>query len=429
MRFWTLVATAILTVLSAIYLLRDLPPPDRITFAAGARDGGYWTIAEQYRDHLEDDGVEVIILETAGSVENRDLLDTRQADVGLLQGGIPTEGLAIEALGTVFIEPIIVQARADRSIPANPALWRGLTIAGGGSGSGTRAAIDALASAVGIKAANRLVDLGGEAAAKALLAGEIDMAIFVSLPDADYLQPLFLASDVRTMRLDHIEAISQRLPNSRVATIPSGAILLDPVVPDTSLQLVALMARLAAVSDLHPAIVDRLVLAGRTIHGGNDLFTQTGTFPTALDADMPIDPGAFKLLAEGQSVFHYWLPYWIAAQIRRVLLVLVPLLILIIPLFRVLPALYQWSMHRRVWRHYVEIRSIEAELVEISDRAEVEALDARLDVVDQELAAMRLPPAFRGGAYNARMHVELVRRRIADLLSSGKLPEPDASII
>ena len=68
MRFLTAVVAALALVLTSAFLLRDLPPPDRIVFAAGSRDGGYWNVAEQYRAKLALDGIDVEILETAGSV-------------------------------------------------------------------------------------------------------------------------------------------------------------------------------------------------------------------------------------------------------------------------------------------------------------------------------------------------------------------------
>ncbi|MDV7142941.1 TAXI family TRAP transporter solute-binding subunit [Tropicimonas sp. TH_r6] len=418
MRLSSVILAIGLLLALAAYLLRDLPPPDQIRFAAGGRDGGYWNIAEQYQEILARDGITVEIVETAGSVENLGLLATDDVDVGLLQGGIPAEGLPINALGTVLVEPILVFVNKNSSVPANPSLWDGLRIARGGAGSGTRVAVDELLTRLGVADRNELSDLGGEAAGTALLAGALDVAIFVAPVGAEYLKPLYASETVDLLRLSHTDAISLRLPFSRVATIPSGAISLGPVIPRAAMPTVTLLARLVAVEDLHPAIVDRLVLAAREIHGENGIFAQQGQFPTTEAVDMPIDAGALKLLIEGQSAFHDWLPYWIAAQIRRVLLILLPLIFLVIPAFQVLPVLYRWTMHRRVWRHYAEIRKIELDLTEELDAEALRGLEKRLARIDRQLATMRLPPPFRSGAYDARLHIELVRRRISEFLGT-----------
>ncbi|MFD0978726.1 TAXI family TRAP transporter solute-binding subunit [Tropicimonas aquimaris] len=418
MRTTLVLAAVAVALLSAIFLLRDLPPPERLVFAAGVRDGGYWRVAERYQEILARDGIDVELLETGGSLENLALLANRTADVGLLQGGIPAGDAGVEALATVFVEPVLPIARTDREIARNPALWRDLTIARGGEGSGARVVADKLLGALGVAPpVNRVVDLGGTEAAAALLAGEIDLAIFVAPISAAYLQPLFASPDTALIGFDHAEAISLRLPFSRVVSAPSGAISLDPVVPPRPLPMVAMRARLAAVPHLHPAVVDRLVLAAREIHGGNSIFAHHGDFPSAEGADLPIDAGAMKLLIEGQSGFHGWLPYWIAAQIRRVLLVVLPLFIVMVPLMRLLPAIYRWSMRRRIWRHYRAIGEIEMEIPGAGTPAEVAVLNARLEEIDHQLAAIRLPPPFRDGAYNARLHVELVRRQIADRMN------------
>lgn len=420
----TIVLTAVaLAILSAVILLRDLPPPDRLVFAAGIRDGGYWRIAERYREILARDGIEVELLETGGSLENLALLAEARADVGLLQGGIAAGDAGVEALATVFVEPIVPFARIDRNVDTNPALWRGLTIARGGEGSGTRVVADELLAALGIAPpVNTVVDLGGAEATAALLTGEIDVAIFVAPVSATYLEPLFQSEAVAFLGLAHVDAISLRLPFSRVVTAPSGAVSLDPVIPREPLPMVALLARLAAVPNLHPAITDRLVLAAREIHGGNGIFARHGEFPTAEGTEMPIDPGALKLLIEGQSLFHGWLPYWIAAQIRRVLLVLLPLFFIVVPLARALPGLYRWSMRRRIWRHYRAIGQIETEIPQADTPAAIDALNERLEAIDHELAAIRLPPPFRDGAYNARLHVDLVRRQIASHTERHRAP-------
>ena len=416
MRMFAVLVAAGLAIASAIYLLRDLPPPERITFAAGPRDGGYWNFAEMYRLELARDGIEVTIVETAGSLENLGLLGAHEVDVGLLQGGISAVDLAVVALGTVFVEPVVVFARVGSEVSANPGKWSGLRIARGVEGSGTRVAADRLLNAVGVEETNDFFELDGGDSVAALLAGELDLAIFVAPLSADYLEPLFGSEQVELLRFQHAEAIALRLPSSRVFRVPSGAVSLYPVAPPAEIPMITLMARLVSVEDLHPAVVDRLVLAARKIHGNSGVFAQQGQFPMAEGANMPIDLGALKLLAEGQGAFHDWLPYWIAAQVRRVLLVLLPLLFIVIPLIRMLPTVYRWSMHRRVWRYYGVIRDTELELEREQTPEELRLLDRRLAEMERELVGMRLPPPFRVGAYNARLHVELVRRRIAELL-------------
>ena len=89
---------------------------------------------------------------------------------------------------------------------------------------------------------------------------------------------------------------------------------------------------------------------------------------------------------------------------------------IVVPLVRILPGVYRWRMHRRVWRPYTVIREIELALDDTTSSDELHTLETRLAAIEHELAGMRLPPPFRAGAYNARLHVELVRRRISEML-------------
>lgn len=424
MRIVAIVVAIACCVAAFLYLLRDLPPPDRLAFAAGPRDGGYWNVALRYRQLLARDGITLEILETAGSVENARLLGERRADVGLLQGGVRAPDEGVEALGTVFTEPVLFLARRDRNLPANLGDWQGLRIAAGEPGSGTRAATSGLFATLGLgPPRNELVGLGGAEAGAALIQGAVDAVVYVTTLQAPYLRDLLAEPSVGLVSLDHIDGVSVRLPFSRVVEVPSGAVALSPPVPPRPVRLLSLQARLAAVDDLHPAVVDRLVAAAREIHGRRGIFALDGQYPSPDGVDMPIDAGALKLLLEGQSAFHGWLPYWVAAQIRQVLLVLVPLLFLVVPLVRALPFAYGWTMRRRVWRHYRKIREIEMALANAGSRAELEALDTRLRGIDRRLGAMALPPAFRDRAFDARLHLELVRRQIADRLAAAGAAE------
>ncbi|MEO0682941.1 MAG: hypothetical protein AAF192_21330 [Pseudomonadota bacterium] len=429
---WGGVSALLLLALTA-WLARDLPPPRVMIFAAGGEGGGYWRIAERYRARLARFGVEVQVRETAGSVENAALLAAGEVDVALLQGGVnPPEDAAVEALAVILPEPLLVFARSDdlaspealsdaggaeagtSAIPANPGAWRGLRAAVGPEGSGARAAWRALEAAAGLAPAwNEALPLGGGEAGEALRAGRADLAVFVAPLDAPYLRPLFDDPRLTALELAHPEALARRLAASRVTVLPAGAVQLHPPRPAQDMRLLSMNARLAARSDLHPALVDRLVHAAMQIHGGRSLLTDEGVYPTLDGAALPADVQARDLIASGPSALGDVLPWWIAAQINRVMLLLLPALVLLVPLMRAAPAIYAWRMRSRVYRHYEDIRAIDEESRGLNDPDRIAALDRRLAEIDEALGDLRLPLTYRDYAYTARVHVDLVRRRLA----------------
>jgi hypothetical protein len=65
-------------------------PPRQIVMATGSKDGAYHYHGRIYHDLLAQEGIDVTIVETAGSIANIDLLERGKADVAFVQGGAAT---------------------------------------------------------------------------------------------------------------------------------------------------------------------------------------------------------------------------------------------------------------------------------------------------------------------------------------------------
>lgn len=406
------VTSVLLATLALWWLGRDLLPPKSVLFAAGGSGGGYWTIAEQYREILARDGIDVEIVETSGSVENARLLTDGGAQVALIQGGVQTAN-GLETLGAVFYEPMFFIASKDAVIPRNPGLWRGLRIAEGGPGSGTAAAFEAFQNSVGlVKELNEHFALGGADAVDAVMSGKVDISVFVAPLTAPYLEPLYDNTDFVVLPLDYILAVSRGMPQTDVITIPAAGVSFDPVVPRQSVEALGMIAHLVAREDTHPALVDRLVMAAREIHSGADAITRSQQFPSSEAGAHSRNAYASDLIDRGPNPLNSVLPYWIVAQIGRVAILILPLLFIIVPLLRTLPDVYSWQMRSRVYRHYARIREIDLAVQKAETIPELDELENALDEADDEVTGLQLPASFRDRAYSARLHIELVRRRI-----------------
>ncbi|MES1927337.1 TAXI family TRAP transporter solute-binding subunit [Salinisphaera sp. T31B1] len=415
-RVSAVILAVVIAVAAVWWLSRGILPPSTVRFAAGIENGGYWKIATKYRDILAKDNIDLKLIATAGSVENAQLMADGKADVALLQGGIDA-GDDIETLGAVFTEPFLIFARPTDGVevPRNPARWSGLRIAAGGEGSGTRAATRAFLNAAGLSDnANTLLPLGGAKAAQALTAGKADVALFVAPLSAPYLKPVLADPKASLLPLDHIVALSRRMPQSILVDVPSGAFGLNPPLPPRKRQLLGLVARIVAQPDLHPAIVDRLVEAARQVHKSGDMITPEGRFPTMDNTSLPQNSYARDLIADGPSPLARFLPYWVTAQISRFAILLLPIVFLLLPFLRTLPGLYKWSVRNRVFRHYARIREIDEAAAETDDPQQLHALETELAELDREIASLHLPLTYRGYAYDARLHIDLLRKRIAN---------------
>ncbi len=408
-----LIAAAVAVTVSAL----DLVPPRTLTFAAGRPGGAYHAMAERYRTILARDGIEMVVLDTPGSVENAALLASGSADAGFLQGGIdPPPDAGIEALAAVFLEPLWIFHDGRLADASDPRNWRGERIAAGEAGSGTRVVVAEIVAALGLGPDEvDLVALGGADATEALLDGSIDAALFVAPADAPYLADLFAAGmDFSPLRDG--EALTRRLAYVQVVTVPRSAIDYVAQIPPEPVELIAMVGQLAARGDLHPALVDRLVAAAREVHSARGLLADEDAFPRAAGAALPVNVQAADLLQKGPHPLARLLPYWMVAQISIVALLLLPILFLLVPLIRMGPTLYQWRMNSRVWRRYGELLDIDREMLTAPEPNRLRDLEARLDAIESDLIDLQLPLRFRDRAYTMRMHINLVRSRIRELL-------------
>jgi TRAP-type uncharacterized transport system substrate-binding protein len=401
-------------------------PPRIVVMSTGPLDGAYHAFAQRYKAHLAQYGVTLELKPSAGAVENVERLKTRKDGVSLalVQGGIVNAENApgLVTLGSMFYEPIWLFYRSAQPIDLGNQL-RGKRIAIGAPGSGTRAVGLYITRALGIaEPPTVLSDLGGLAAVNALEAGEVDAVFLVSAPEAPAVQRLMAAPGVQLLNIRRAETLVRRLPFFHKLTLPEGAADLVRNFPPTEITMVALTANLVAVEDIHPVIVDLMLEAAGKVHRGGGLFQRVGEFPAPRDLDLPISSDAERFYKGGPSVLRRYLPFWMVVWVNRFLVIGIPLLIIAVPIFRNVPALYRWRMRRNVYRWYGELRLIENAVRRGQGDAETHA--KRLDWLEQRVDRQWVPHAYSAELYNMMTHIRLVR----DLLkqsSSGRSPGED----
>lgn len=391
-------------------------PPRSLVLAAGPEGGYYHAVAERYRERLRRDGIEIRVLATRGAVENLELLRAvpRKADFAFVQGGVGSAGEdeGLEALGSVFFEPVFVLVRRSLGVKRMPEL-SGRRIAIGPQGSGTRSLALALLAFNGLALTpGETLPLAGAEARAALRAGQIDAAVFVIAHPLPSLAELFDDPDLELLGFDHADAYRMRFPFLSPVRLPAGSIDLPRDMPARDMQLVAPAAALVVHDDLHSALKNLLARAARDIHGGAQLFAPGGRFPSTGNLDYPLNAYARRLIEDGPSAFARFLPFWVAVWGERLLILLLPLLGVLLPLSKLGPPLYRWRTERRIYRWYRDLGQIEtASRMAASPDARRQAC-AQLDRLQEKISALRVPLAYAGQLYQLRTHVDLVRRRI-----------------
>ncbi len=94
---------------------------------------------------------------------------------------------------------------------------------------------------------------------------------------------------------------------------------------------------LIARESLHPALSDALLEAAREVHGTPNMFRKRGEFPAPLEHDIHISPDATRYYTTGKSFLYRTFPFWVASLISRIVAVIVPLALILIPGLKLAP--------------------------------------------------------------------------------------------
>jgi ABC transporter substrate binding protein/NMT1-like family len=236
-------AAAVLAIFYVVYSLVDPLPPRRLVIGAGIAGSGYDNFARRYARVLARDGIDLEIRNTAGAVENLDLLRDPASKV---QAALTTVGFAqpddsdhLASLGGVFDAPIFVFYKSAERVTQFAQL-RGKRLAIGTAGTSIRPLILQVLKAGGAaEAPTRFVDMDYDRAIDALIAGEIDVAIFPSQLDTGLLRRALTAPDVRLMNVAQAEAIAKTVPGIKHVVLWQGLIDLTHDIPDADVNLLA----------------------------------------------------------------------------------------------------------------------------------------------------------------------------------------------
>ncbi len=397
------------------YQFVDPAPPGSIVIATGAEEGAYFLYARRYREQLAADGIELELRNSAGSVENLRLLEdaSGQVDLAFVQGGVATaDAPGLVSLGSLYHEPLWVFYRGEQTVTRLPELL-GRRIAIGEEGSGTRAIALTLLEDYAIeRGADSLLPLGGRAAAQALLNAEVDAAFFVAGPDAPLIQELLYADTVRLMSFARSAAYARRYHFLSAITLPEGVIDFDANIPAQDTQLLAPTANLVARNDFHPALVSLVLQAVSRVHGGGDLFVPPGTFPAPRYLDLALDQDARRYYEHGPPFLQRYLPFWAASLVDRLKIMLVPLLTLLIPLFKIMPPAYRWQVRKKIYRWYRELQALDIVHPGAETAARLDDCLVQLDRIEDEVRKVEVPLSYADELYSLRLHLDLVRKHL-----------------
>ena len=412
--FIVLIASIFLT----IWLL--LPgPPKTLTIATGFPDGLYHQFAKQLQVELAKEKIVLRIQNTGGSVDNLALIaDSKSGvDLAIIQSGVgnPNQYPKLTALAGLFYEPLWVWYRSDAFIKDGGSLrqlsqLKGKKVSIGNEGSGTNMLSQAILKLNDIESTQlNLVSLSPDEAIKQLRQGGIDVAMIVLAGEAPLLKDFYQLPGIRLMDFDQAETYTRVLPYLNRVDIPRGLVSIAHDLPKQDIHVIAPTATLVAHSDINPATVSLLLGTTYDILRNYSRLQKPGEFPSSKGLDFPIDLDAEIFLKDGPSFFYRHLPFWGAVWLERVIKILIPLLIILLPIFTYLPVILNLSLKIRLGRLYKTLKTIEKRFAASKNTDE---LLSGLNDLENRIERLNVSAIQSKELYDLRMHIALVRDQL-----------------
>lgn len=420
-----IVLTAGIVVLWVAFRVIQPAPPSTLTISAGPEGGAFWVAAQRYKDILARNGVTLRVIPSAGTLENLERLanPAEHVDLGFVQSGLgtlhsvmspDTHGADLMSLGSMGYLPLFIFYRGPEARLLKA--FKGERIAIGRAGSGTRQLVLLVLKANGIDTGDtdKMISLAGEPAIRALVDGQVDVAIVTG----DAAQPSVIADllrrpDIRFFNFAQARAYTRRFPFLTEVEVPMGVFDLGDNLPSESVHTVVTTAELIARRTLHPALSDLLVEAAYEVHSGAGLLQNAGAFPSPVAHDFPLSPDAARYYKSGKTFLYRAMPFWLASLTDRMIVFIVPLLVVLIPGLKLVPPIYAWRVKARIYRWYSELLAIERRALfdEVPDESRAELLE-KLDDIEHRVNRLRLPVTYADQFYLLREHICFVRQRL-----------------
>lgn len=422
-KVWGLLALVVVAGFVITYQYVGAPPPKVVRIATGSKNGAYYTFAQEYARLLASDGITLEVLPTAGSVENLELLKKGEVSLALIQGGSATkeDKERLQSLGSLFLEPVWIFTRKQSGIRRFLEL-KGKRVSVGVAGSGTHLLAKQLLSAAGITETDtQLIQEETTQAIDSLSKRKIDAAFFVASPAAPIIHELFTAPAVELLDFDRAAAYGRWFPFLTPVTLSEGVIDLQQNIPSHDTPLVAASANLAARADLNASLIPAVLNAVTRVHRAGGVLEPNRQFPSVDFIDLPLNEDARRYLINGPSFLFRWLPYGTAVLLDRLKILVLPLLALLLPLFKVAPPLYTWRIRSKIYRWYAAVREVESSIQEEKVSGDAASLIKRLSELDRQVASVSVPLSYTAELYHLRLHIRFLQEKLQSSASADRL--------
>ncbi|MBC2713563.1 MAG: hypothetical protein HGJ94_21960 [Desulfosarcina sp.] len=203
--------------------------------------------------------------------------------------------------------------------------------------------------------------------------------------------------------------------------LPEGALDFSANIPFSDLILAAPTTQLVVRSELHPALVDLLLLTARSVHQKGGEFEREGEFPAPKYLDFGLSEEAERFYRTGPPFLQRYLPFWVATFLTRMKIMLLPLIVLLFPLFKIMPLAYRWKMRSKIYRWYAKLEAVDPKVHKKDLPARLDDYLLKLDLIEDQVSNISVPLAYSEELYALRLHIGMLRNELIKARESEPL--------
>jgi len=399
-----------ITFLVYLYTLIEPAPIKKMTIATGRESGVYYKYALRYQKLLEEEGISVTIVKTAGSIETLKLLNEQKVDIGFVQSGTATlkDKVELNSIASLYFEPLWLFYRASEAHPIGYLnQLKGMRLSIGELGSGTVALAQKLLAQTN-RSLNDIAffNLDVNSSYKYFQDNKLDAFFTVLSGESQLMKEMLCNQKLALVEFKRAKALSHYFPFLKAYIIHEGSLDLKENIPSKDISLLATTATLVT----HNQVDNRLIrLVTKKIKESS---REGDLFPSHNYLEIPIHPASQKYLLHGDSFLEKIFPYWIASNIDRLKFLLIPLLTLLIPLFKSFIPLYRWRSRAKVYRWYRKLDEL-SENWETFNEEELKIAQKALEALAREIRSKTdVPLSFKWEYHTLQHHIDNVIERM-----------------
>jgi len=423
-KFLTVSISILLLIIALFYItLQFIQPSSKkeFTIATGSKNGQYYKTALLYKEILEKQKVKVNILTSHGSIENLNLLKDKKVDMAFIQNGIDYDkkDTHLKSLASTYYEPLWIFYKNEHYTMDYVVELTSKKISIGTHGSGTFDLASKILDDNKVTNANSSIfNYTTNEAKEKLLKGELEAIFLVTSADSPIVKELLENPKINLFSFKRAKAYSRKYSFLESINLYEGTIDLYKNLPSQNVNLLSTTATLLVRDDFSDELTRLVLKSIKNIHNKKSLFEAENQFPNIDNITIQTSEEAKRYFEYGDTWLEKIFPYWIASNLDRLKILLIPLLTLLIPLLKGGFPLYKWSIRSKIYRWYDQVQDLDLALEGLG-KEDLKNKLLEIEELKKEIKAeTKVPLSYMGEYYDLIMHLELIISKVTTKIGS-----------